>query len=885
MGFRTGPLWVLILMGGATLIPRAAADATSDGRRIYVTRRAETPPRIDGRPDDAAWSAVEWASDFVQHEPNEGAPPTGQTAFKILYDDRNLYVAYRASDPEPARIANILDRRDHFPGDWVEINIDSYHDLRTAFSFTASVSGTQGDEFISEDGDDWDPEWNPIWEHKAAIGADGWTAEVRIPLSQLRYADRPEHVWGIQVQRRIQRCEERSTWQPIPRSGEGWVSRFGELRGIAGIRPQRRVEIMPYGVAKVERFEVTPGDPFNDGRRSSLSGGLDGKIGITGDLTLDLTVNPDFGQVEADPSQVNLTAFETFFSEKRPFFIEGNNILDFRIAPSVAYGTHTTDRLFYSRRIGRAPQYRADAYEAGYVDQPTATSILGAGKLSGKTASGISLAILESVTAEEAAEVELNGQRRDVVVEPLTNYFAGRLQKDFRQGRTRVGGLVTAVHRRIDDEHLEERLHDAAYAGGMDLFHFLEGRRYYVALRLAGSQVEGGRAAMLRTQMAPARYYQRPDNPGQSVDSTRTALGGHAGSLLLGKSEGSFVCQGGAAWRSAGFEVNDLGYVRNCDEVNQFAWAGYYVRNPVGIFRSLGFNINQWLDFEFDGGENLYQAFNHNGDANFKNNWFLNWSVSRENERISNNELRGGPSIRMPGDWYGELGLSTDGNRQLSFELGAGGGRLDDGAGRSSEIGAAVCWRPSDAMRIEFSPSYARGQPELQYVTTAQTEAGPRYVYGRLDQKTFELTFRIDWALTPRLTIQYYGAPFISAGQYDEFKRVAEPRARRHGDRFMRLGDAVHFDESSGAYLVDEDGDFVTDYSFSDPEFNVRDFNSNLVLRWEYAPGSSLYLVWQQARSGYVPDGAFDLEEDLDALGRIHPHNIFLVKISRWFSL
>jgi len=874
----------LFLAGSLARAGGVAANGDGSARRVYVTQHTATPPRIDGRLDDEAWSAVEWASDFIQRDPLEGAAPTGQTAFKILYDDQNLYIAYQVYDPEPERIASILDRRDAFPGDWVEINIDSLHDLRTAFSFTASVSGTQGDEFISEDGDNWDSNWNPIWEHQACVGADGWTAEARIPLSQLRYADRAEHVWGIQVQRRIERCEERSTWQPIPKNEDGWVSKFGELRGINGIRPQRRIEIMPYFVSKAERFEATPGDPFNDGRRGSLSGGLDGKIGVTGDVTLDLTVNPDFGQVEADPSQVNLTAFETFFSEKRPFFIEGNNILSFNVAPSIAYGTHTTDRLFYSRRIGRAPQYRADWNEEGFVDQPTGTSILGAGKLSGKTAGGVSLAILESVTAEETAEVDRAGRRRQIAVEPLTNYFAGRLQKDLREGRTRVGGMVTAVNRRIEDAHLEF-LHDAAYAGGMDFFHYLSGRRYYVALRMTGSRVQGSPAAILRTQTAPARYYQRPDNGGQSVDSTRTSLSGQAGSLLFGKSEGKFMFQGGAAMRSAGFEINDLGYVRNCDEINQFAWAGYYIRNPIGIFRGLQFNFNQWLDFEYDTGENLYQAANHNGNASFRNNWNLNWSLSRENERISNHELRGGPSMKMPGDWNGNLNVSTDWRKPVSFALGASGSTLDDASGGSEGIGLEATWRPSHAMRIAFCPSISRGRCDLQYVGTRSGAEGARYVYGRLDQETFDLTFRIDLALTPRLTAQYYGAPFIAAGRYSQFKRVTAPRADRYEDRFVTLGDAVAYNEATGMYLVDEDGDQEADYSFADPDFNIRDFNSNLVVRWEYSPGSSLYLVWQQARSGYSPDGRFDLADDLDALGRVHPHNIFLIKLSRWFNL
>jgi hypothetical protein len=873
----------LLLAGDICLFTRTSCgeDFLSD-RRVYTTRRADTPPRIDGLPDDPVWDTVDWSGDFTQRVPTEGEEPTAQTFFKILYDDENLYVAYQADDPEPEKIAAILDRRDNFPGDWIEINIDSHHDYRTAFSFTASVSGTQGDEFISDDGDNWDSSWDPVWEHEACINHHGWTAEVRIPLSQLRYADCSEQVWGIQIQRRLHRNEERSTWQEIPKDEDGWVSKFGELRGICGIRPQRRVELLPYAVSRAERFEGTPDDPFHDGSREHFAGGLDGKIGVTGDLTLDLTINPDFGQVEADPSEVNLTAFETFFTEKRPFFIEGSDILDFRIAPSIAFGSHTTDRLFYSRRIGRPPHYRADSNEDGFVDQPDNTTILSAFKLCGKTSSGVSLALLESVTAREQARVEDGGERRDVTVEPLTNYFVGRVQKDYREGRTRLGGIFTAVNRDIDVEQLDT-LHRSAYAGGVDFHHYLIGRRYYMAARLVGSQVRGSREAILETQTAPARYYQRPDNTGQSVDSTRTSLSGHSGSLMFGKSEGALNFQGGAAWRSAGFEINDVGYVRNSDEINEFSWAGYYVRNPIGIFRSMGFNFNQWLDFEYDSGENLYQAFNHNGYATFTNKWNVNWSFTRENERISNYELRGGPSMALPGDWQYNANINSDWNRPVAFNLGLWGSVHDDDSGWERSYWTTVSWRATSALGLSLNPSFSHRRPELQYVTICGGDS-PQFVYGRMHQRTFDLSFRVDLALSPRLTLQYYGAPFVSAGRYDDFKRITEPRADAYGDRFVRLGEAAHYDAATGEYSVDEDGDGVSDYSFGDPGFNVRDFNSNLVLRWEYSPGSSLYLVWQQARSGTGRAGEFALQDDLDGLFGAHPHNIFLLKMNRWLS-
>jgi hypothetical protein len=745
------------------------------------------------------------------------------------------------------------------------------------------VSGTQGDEFVSQDGDNWDGNWDPVWEHETLIDAEGWTAEVRIPMSQLRYEDQLDQVWGIQVMRRIYRAEERSVWQPIPKDQDGWVSKFGELRGISGLRPQRRLEVLPYMLAKGETFETIDGDPFTDGSAGQFTGGLDAKVGVGSDLTMDLTVNPDFGQVEADPSEVNLTAFETFFPEKRPFFVEGANIFEFRLAPSVAFGTHTTDRLFYSRRIGREPHYRADFNELGFVDQPENSSILGAAKLTGK-AGGMSVGVMESITAEETAEVRLDGVNRDVTVEPLTSFFVGRAQKDYRKGDTRIGGMVTATNRDIDAPEVEF-LHESAYAGGVDFFHYTGGRKYYLAANVLGSHVAGSELALYRTQTAPARYYQRPDNKGQSLDTTRTSLSGHGGSVRIGKSSGKLNADGGVAWRSPGFELNDMGFMRNADEINQFAWVGYSIRNPFSIFRRMSFNTNQWLDFEY-GGENTYQAFNFNTSAGFRNNWSYNASITRENERISVSELRGGPSMKLPGNVNVNGGIDTDSRRRISGGIGGNTTILDDEAGESSGIWTYLAWRPNNAIRVEVNPEYSRYRPDLQYMQTTEDTAGqPAYVFGDLDQETFDVSLRLDYSITPRLTVQYYGMPFVSAGKYGDFKRVTSPRAGSYEERFVRVGDTATQNPDDGNWSVDENGDGTAEYSFFDQDFNVRDFNSNLVVRWEYSPGSSVYLVWSQSRTGFVPDGTFEVRNDLDSLFDVHPHNVFLIKINRWFDL
>ncbi|MEL7250254.1 MAG: DUF5916 domain-containing protein, partial [Bacteroidota bacterium] len=425
-----------LLCVGCTL-PITAQINDSIPKRVLFTQAVEgSSPTIDGIPDDACWQQVEWSGGYEQFEPYNLEAPSQDTKLKVLYDARNLYVAFRCFDTEPDKIERRMSRRDGFPGDWVEINIDSYHDLRTAFSFTISASGVKGDEFVSNDGNNWDSNWNPIWYAKTNIDEEGWTAEIRIPLSQLRFGNAEEHVWGIQSTRRYFREGERDTWQPMELNQPGWVSRFGELHGLKGIKPQRQVEIQPYVLAQTSSSEAEEGNPFATGRDNRFTAGLDARVAVTSDLTLDMTINPDFGQVEADPGALNLDGFQIFFSERRPFFIENRNIFNYRLTEAEAGGAFNSDRLFYSRRIGGSPHrfVNGDPDKQMFVDQPDNTTILGAAKFSGKTRKGLSIGILESVTERELATIDLLGERTTEVVEPLTNFFVGRVQQDYRGG-------------------------------------------------------------------------------------------------------------------------------------------------------------------------------------------------------------------------------------------------------------------------------------------------------------------------------------------------------------------------------------------------------------------------------------------------------------------
>ncbi|MFQ5791785.1 MAG: DUF5916 domain-containing protein, partial [Acidobacteriota bacterium] len=802
---------------------------------------------------------------------------------RILYDERNLYVAIRAHDTEAELIETRVTRRDDRQGDQVAIYIDSYFDQRSAFAFNVSSAGVKTDLFVSDDGENEDESWDAVWYVGVQRDGEGWTAEMAIPLSQLRFSIQEEPVWGIQVWRWLHRKEELSGWQFIPKEAPGMVYWYGELRGLAGIEPHRQVEIVPYTVAQMERFEKEDGNPFATGRSRSLAAGLDGKIGITNDLTMTFTVNPDFGQVEADPSEVNLTTFETFFAEKRPFFIEGRNILDFRLMGGD--GDFSQDNLFYSRRIGRRPRHELETDDDEHVNMPDNTSIVGAWKLTGKTRSGLSVGILESVTSQEYAQIDHLGEGRLETVEPLANYFVGRIQKDFHRGDTIVGGMFTATNRSLDNQETDI-WHRAAYTGGFDFRQGFRNRNYVLSVKGIFSNVRGDAGTILKAQESSVRYFQRPDGEHVSVDPTRTSLSGHGGTVDFGKEgSGHIRFSTGVTWRSPGLELNDVGFLRTADRILQWSWLGYRVWEPFSIFRSLNVNVNQWRGWDF-GGTNLFDGGNINGSLQFKNYWSVGAGINRQGESLSTNELRGGPALALPGGWGSWFNIRSDNRKALRFNVGGWNFWGDGRSRRTRNFWFGATYRPRDALSISFRPSVSRNNRELQYVGTEEFGTGERYLFGNIRRTTLAMTFRLSYSVTPNLSIQYYGQPFLSSGDYFGFKRITSPRAGAFEERFQPFSeDEIRFDSGEGEYLVDENRDGVADYRFDDPDFNFREFRSNLVIRWEYSPGSTLFVVWSQQRAGDGETGVFSFGDDVNALFRVHPHNVFLVKFSRRFAL
>jgi len=855
-------------------------------KRSYNTRLLQgvEAPLIDGVPDEAAWNIVDWEGDFIEQRPDENTPPAHQTRFKIIYDQKNLYVAIRCEDSEPDKIVKRLSRRDGFQGDWVAVFIDSYHDMRTAFGFLVTAAGVKADIFESENGGNEDESWNPIWYTKARVDSEGWTAEMKIPLSQLKFGKAEEQVWGLEVMRRLFREEERSVWQRLPADTPGFVSEFGELRGLKSLEPQNQLEIQPYTVARLKTYEAEDGNPFQDGSDTKFTGGLDAKVGITNDLTLDLTVNPDFGQVEADPSAIALDGFQIFFEEKRPFFVENKNIFDFRISNSEAGNTFGLDNLFYSRRIGRSPQGSPDTTDDEVVEQPDTTPILGAAKFSGKTRDGWSIGALESVTGRRFATIDNNGSRRRELVEPLTNYFVGRLQKDFNDRNSYIGGMITATNR----DGLSDAtgfLLKSAYTGGIDFKHQWNARDWYFGGNLIWSHVTGSEDAIRQTQESITHLFQRVNAGHVSVDPERTSLTGTGGNLKLGKiGNGHWKFETGGTWRSPGLELNDMGFQSRADDLRHYTWIGYQSLKPDNTFRKVGINYNHWAVWDFGGYLNNLE-FNTNTWQNWKGNWFSNIGFNFMPVQYSNFALRGGPRLRQSPQISFWNGIESDGRKKVSFNLFHNGRRATDNSYRTYYVEAGINYQPINALRLSAIPSFETNRDKLQYIDNIDLNGEPRYLNGEIDQKTLRMSLRLNYTINPNLSIQYWGQPFVSRGRYTHFKHVTDPMASVFEDRITPYTDAqLTYDAPGERYLVDEDQDGTTDFEFDDPNFSLIQFRSNLVVRWEYIPGSEIFLVWSQdiSQTGDPGQGLLPSLSD-HVFGGHQPTNIFLIKATYRF--
>ncbi len=837
--------------------------------KSYTTDWTNSAIIIDGKLDEVAWEQVAWGGDFIGHSPSYNVTPSQATQFKILYDAKFLYVGIRAFDSDPEQIVKRMSRRDGFEGDLVEINIDSYQDKRTAFSFSASVSGVKGDEYVTNNGDDWDSTWDPIWYLKTSIDDKGWMAEFKIPLSQLRFADKEAHTWGLQVIRRVFRNDERSTWQPINPTAPGWVHLFGELNGIKGIKPQKQLEILPYVVAQTETYPVEEDNPFkNTGNEQSTNIGVDAKIGITSDITLDLTVNPDFGQVEADPSRVNLSAFRLFFREQRAFFLEGANTLSFPTSGGI-------NNLFYSRRIGGTPKGSPDGDDIAYMDMPSQTRILGAAKLTGKNANGFSWGILESFTDQAFATViDTLGERRKEKVEPYTNYFVARAQQDIDGGKTVFGGFFSSVNRMGNEGNGLELLHDQAQSGGFDLDHNFKNRNYGFILRGMYSQVTGSQGAIYRTQTAPERFFQRPNNRHTSLDSTRTALTGTVGTFAIGKRSGNWTWTVGSNYRSPSLSLNDIGFLVQTDNINNWFFTQYRVIAPNRLFRSQNYRLYGEQNMDF-GGVQTSSYSEISSRLEFLNLWELGQEIGISGQTISNADLRGGPSFIYPGGGNYGYWLETNAQNKLRMSWSNYYGWRDLNFAKNSYYSFEIRYRPFDAMSISISPEISRERNNLQYIDQFNSIAGTQYLLGRVLQETYSMSMRLNYNITPNLTLEFWGQPFIAKAEFDKFKWVGNSTSDIYKSRFIDIAQSqIEFSEAETTYTIE--GQFELD----DPDFNVVEFRSNFVARWEYIPGSTLFLVWANNGSYSDQEEGNSFDRLTNKLTDLRGTNTFLVKFS-----
>lgn len=870
------------LLLGLLVVPVVLNAQENHNIKSYVAERVVgKAPVIDGKLNDKAWSEAKWGDGFYQFQPYNGKKATQKTDFKILYDNNNLYVAIRCYDSEPNKIVRRLTRRDHIDGDWAGIAIDSHFDKRSAYGFFVSEAGVKFDGKFTNDNGNSDNSWNPIWYVKTSKDSKGWVAEMRIPLSQLRFAKEPSMTWGLELVRYIFRNQEKDFWQPIYQDASGFVSQFGLLTGIHNLKPKKEVFLTPYVMSKLTTGPVTAGDPFSKARAASVSAGLDGTIAVTNDLTMNFTINPDFGEVNADPAQVNLSAFETYFSELRPFFVEGSNIFNF---PVIAGNDNSRENLFYSRRIGRTPQYAPDLADSEYIKSPGVTRILGACKLSGKTDKGWSVGIMDALGNREVAKIDSVGKKYNVAVEPLTNYFNARLQKQFNNGNTYLGGMVTATNRSIHDTSLLF-LPNAAYTMGVDFRNYWKNRVYEFSAKVLASSVTGGTTAITDLQQSSQRYFQRPGDS-RKVDSSLRVLQGTSASIDFRK-----IGQG--HWRygimgymiSPGLEINDQGYLRHADDIEESTWLQYNIWEPVGIFNNLYFSASNWVSWNFAGQEtNSGESLNSWGQ--FKNYWHASVDVQHQGYNLQWSELRGGPALLFPGHWSYHIHLSTDSRKKLFFSTYFGRSVYDQDMGSATHMNLGINYQPLDFLKFSFGPNLYQSHQGAIYVGDEQVNNKDLYIVSSIYQKQVSANIRVNLSFTPDLSLEYWGQPFLFSADYYGYKEVTNPDQKNFESQFYLYSqNQIAYDAGNNQYLIKDPANPGSTITLDNPDFSVAEFRSNMVLRWEFVPGSTLYLVWSQSNSNSTSQGIFNFKENLTTLADTKPTNVFLVKFSYQFKI
>lgn len=896
----------LVCVQSAVSLAQETPPPASRDVPVLKVNRSTSSVRIDGRLNEDVWTAAPTATSFVQGEPIEGAPAQHQTEVRVLYDEQALYVGARMYDDSPDAIGRQLVRRDEMGQfDFFELSLDPDLDRRTGYAFQISAAGVQSDSYLFDDVRE-DRSWNAVWESAVQVDEKGWTAELRIPLSQIRYQPSPNpQNWGINFTRRRVASNERSFFSLESRVRHGRVSVFGRLSGLELARGVSRLEVRPYVLTRGRSGPVEKGNPFDQPRVANASGGLDARYGIGANFTLDATVNPDFGQVEVDPAVINLSAFETFYPERRPFFVEDARIFDFGLSGR-------QNSLFYSRRIGRRPQ-RSSLSGASYVDVAEQTSILGAVKLTGRTASGLSVGFLGSLTGREEGQAYFAGgdSLTRFLAEPRSEYAVFGAQKELRGGTTVVGGLLSMMHRDLPGNRSLDFLPSRAGYTGVNFEHTWSQRAWAFSGFLAGSYTGGSEEAIIRLQRGPNHYRQRPDAWRLGVDSSAISLTGAEWRLQLDRRSGRHWT--GAIWaaqRTPGFDVNDIGYFQGSERLDGGARVTYQEITPGRVlrgYRLTALTFHNWrhealrkpFSYSMWGDAHKGGSISTNADLEFLNYWGLNAGLSYGPEVRSEIPTRGGPLMLVPARVTYSLRGNTDGRGRLSVSPSMQFTRSTADAW-STSLEFEVGYRPTPQVQIEVEPSLEREKDPRQFVATANDQSftptfGQRFIFADIDRTTFSLGTRVNVTFNPHLTLQLFAQPLLSAGEFVTYKQFSEAgtdqfdpfeegtadvtgtSVRCVGGRTCRVGDDR---------FVDFQGDGVSDISFRERDFRVRSLRGNAVLRWEYRPGSTLYLVWQQGR--YFEDRAaseFGLRQEFGRLLGQQPDNVLILKMNYWLSL
>ncbi len=857
--------------------------------RKLTAYKLTTNITLDGKLDESVW-LLPSVDDFTQRDPNEGQPASEITNVWIAYDEENIYVAAKLFDSRPDEIDASLARRDSWiDSDWFYFYVDPYHDKSTGYFFGVNAGGSIMDGTYYNDS--WnDDSWDGIWEAESEMNSEGWGVEIKIPISQLRFNQKEEITWGVNFCRQIKRLNERSYYVMVPKNESGFVSRFATLDGLNEIKPKQRFEVTPYLVQKAQYLDHDSKDPFYKGNQYKTTVGADLKIGLGSNLNIDATINPDFGQVEVDPAVVNLSAYETYFPEKRPFFIEGQDLFYFGYGNGGANNNWGFNfgwpEIFYSRRIGRSPHLGIDDYD--YIDNASVTRIIGAAKLTGKIGNDWSVGGISAVTERMYTTYDYEGVRASIESEPASHYGVLRAKKEFNSGNQALGFMFTSVNRNLRNDELKEILSKDAFTAGMDGWTYLDKEKLYVLTgAFATSYTHGSKEYLKNLQQVSRRYYQRPDASYATLDTNRTSLEGFYSRIMLNKQSGNFYVNAALGAVSPGFEYNDIGFQSFANRLNGHLVLGYRWFEPDSIFRFKNFHVAHSQSYDFEGNNTSNFVWGRMG-AEFLNYWGFEVYTNYNFPTISNSLTRGGVLTRTKPSFFAGLYGYSDNRKKIILNFGSEHWTNNVG-GFGNYFYLTADWKPNSQVIFSFGPSFYRNISRAQFIDNIEDDhavatLGTRSVFGEINQKTISANIRLNWTFSPELSLQLFLQPLFSVGSYSNLKEIAKPKTLDF-NYYDQTAEVVYNKEDE-EYEIDPDKDGPAEsFTISDPNFNFKSIRGNIVLRWEIQPGSIFYLVWSHERTNSDHPGEFSFGRDFSNLMNSEADNIFMAKFSYWLDM